>query len=355
MSELRATGRITLHLSRRASTLLTGVVLFAVLGALAFFAVPPIGYVALVPGPTFNTLGSSGGKELITISGKPTSESKGQLRMLTVGEIDQLTVWDVVKGWFESDTAVVPKETVVPPGESQQQVDEQNTDDFKQSQSSAITSALRKEGYPVQVFIESVTTGDPADGHLEAGDVIVSVNGKTLLSSQDLSDAVQSQPVGTKLTVDYTRKGVAGTTEITTAKGSDGRPEIGVNANQRQPNAPVVKIQLDNVGGPSAGLMFTLGIIDKLDPADLTGGRVIAGTGTINDDGVVGEIGGIQQKMLGAYAAGARYFLAPTGNCAEALQRPVKGLELIKVSSLDDALNALNDLNNGVTPPLCTK
>jgi PDZ domain-containing protein len=344
-----------LAMTRRASTLLTGVVLLVALAALAFYAAPPVGYVALVPGPTFNTLGSSGGKQLITIKGAPTSASKGQLRMLTVGEIDDITVWDVVKGWFAGDTAVVPKETVVPPGESQQQVAQQNTDDFKRSQSSAITSALRYEGYPVQLVVDGVTAGDPAAGHLQSGDVITSVNGTKLLSTQDLSNAVQSKPAGTKLTVGYTRGGVAGTADITTAKGSDGHPQIGVSIDPKQPSPLSVDFQLDNVGGPSAGLMFTLGIIDKLDPADLTGGRIIAGTGTIDDDGNVGEIGGIQQKMVGARDAGARYFLAPAGNCAEALQRPVAGLELIKVSTLTDALNALQDLNKGVTPPLCTK
>jgi Lon-like protease len=275
--------------------------------------------------------------------------------MLTVGEIDGINVWQIVKGWLSSDTAIVPKETVVPPGESQQQVNQQNTDDFNQSQSSAITAALRHEGYPVELVIGSVTPGDPADGHLMPGDIITSVDGKKLLSLMDLDNAIQGPAIGTKLTVAYTRKGVAGTTEITTAKGSDGRPQIGVDMNVQQPSPLKISIQLANVGGPSAGLMFTLGIIDKLDPADLTGGRIIAGTGTIDDDGNVGEIGGIQQKMLGAYAAGARYFLAPAGNCAEALQRPVKGLELIRMSTLNDALTALQDLNNGVTPPLCTK
>jgi len=342
-------------MTRRASTLLTGSLLLAALIVLAIFAIPPIGYVALVPGPTFNTLGSSGGKQLITIKGAPTSNPTGQLRMLTVGEIDKVNVYDVIRGWFDSDTAVVPAETVNAPGESQQQIAQQNTDDFKQSQSSAITAALRYEGYPVQVVIDSVTAGDPAEGHLKAGDIVTTVNGKTMMSSQDLATAVQSQPSGTTLTFGYTRAGVAGTTQIKTAAGSDGRPQIGVKLDQKQMSPLDITFQLDNVGGPSAGMMFTLGIIDKLSTTDLTGGKIIAGTGTIDDDGNVGEIGGIQQKMLGAYDAGARYFLAPAGNCAEALEHQVKGLEMIKVTNLTDALNALADLRAGKTPPLCTK
>jgi PDZ domain-containing protein len=124
---------------------------------------------------------------------------------------------------------------------------------------------------------------------------------------------------------------------------------------QNQPSPIKVAIKLQDVGGPSAGLMFTLGIIDKLDPTDLTGGKIIAGTGTIDNDGNVGVIGGIPQKMVAAYGAGARYFLAPTGNCAEALGSPVAGLKLIKVTNLNDALTALADLRAGTQPPLCTK
>jgi Lon-like protease len=339
---------------------MTGIFVLAAIVYLAVWAVPPVGYVALKAGPTFNTLGSFNGKELITINGAQTSKPTGQLRMLTVSEYDGLSIWSVVAGWLDSNTAVVPSEIENPPGETQQQIDQQNTDDFKQSQSSAITAALRYEGYPVQIKVTDVDPKDPAYGHLKAGDLITTVDGVTLLSTMDLDRAIQSKPVGAKLTVGYTRDGAPGTTDITTAKGSDDRPLIGVRVEQDQPAPPGkpkldITFQLDNVGGPSAGMMFTLGIIDKLSTTDLTGGRVIAGTGEIDDDGNVGIIGGIQQKMRGAYAAGARVFLAPAGNCAEALKSPVEGLELVKVSTLQDALDALQDLRDGKTPPLCTK
>jgi Lon-like protease len=124
---------------------------------------------------------------------------------------------------------------------------------------------------------------------------------------------------------------------------------------QKQPSPISVKFDLDNVGGPSAGLMFTLGIIDKIDPTDLTGGKIIAGTGTMDDDGNVGPIGGIPQKLVAAYDAGARIFLTPADNCAEALGHPVKGLELVKVSTIDDALKALQQIRAGQQPTLCTK
>lgn len=340
-------------MSRRATTLLTGTVLLVVLILLAMWA--PVKYVELVPGPTYNTLGATGGKDLITITGAPTSTSSGQLRMLTVGERQDLNTYEVVQGWLRGSDAVVPQEIVDPPGQTQQQIDKTNTDAFAASQSSAITAALRHEGYPVQVTVGSVTAGKPADGHLKVGDIITSVDGRPVLSSQDLIGFIQSKPVGTAIKFGYTRGGVAGETSIVTAAGDGGRPQIGVGIEQKQPSPLTVKIELDNVGGPSAGLMFSLGIIDKLDPVDLTDGRIIAGTGTIDDDGNVGPIGGIAQKMIGAYGAGARIFLAPADNCAEALQNQIKGLTLVKVTSLDGALTALQQIRDGQQPQLCTK
>jgi len=339
--------------TRRFSTLIAGFVLLVALVTLAVVA--PVPYVELVPGPTFNTLGASDGKQVITISGASTSTSAGQLRMLTVGEIDKMTAYDVVRGWFSHSSAVLPREVIFPPGESQQQINQQSTDQFKQSQTSAVTAALRHEGYPVVVTIGNVVAGKPAQNHLAVGDVITSVNGQKVLSADDLSSFIQAQPVGSTLKIGYTRNGAAAQTSITSVAGSDGRPQIGVEVQQTQPSPVKVTIRLQDVGGPSAGLMFALGIIDKLDPTDLTGGKVIAGTGAIDDDGDVSEIGGIPQKMIAAYHDGARYFLAPAGNCAEALGSPVAGLTLIKVTSLDSALAALQDLRDGRQPPVCTK
>jgi PDZ domain-containing protein len=340
-------------MNRRLSTLITGVVLLAGLGALAYAA--PVKYVELVPGPTFNTLGSEKGKPVISITGAATSNPSGQLRMLTVGEIDNLTAWEVVRGWFDHNSAVLPREVIIPAGESQQQINQESTDQFKQSQSSAVTAALRHEGYPVFVKVTNVLAGKPAQNHLAAGDTVTSVDGKQIMSADDLAALIQSKPVGTTLQIGYIRAGKAAVTPITTVAGSDGKPQIGIEVEQDQPSPIKVNIQLADVGGPSAGLMFTLGIIDKLGPTDLTGGRIIAGTGTMDDDGDVGPIGGIAQKMIAAHDAGARYFLAPADNCAEALRSPVAGLTLVKVTSLDGALGALSDIRDGTKPPVCTR
>jgi PDZ domain-containing protein len=131
-------------------------------------------------------------------------------------------------------------------------------------------------------------------------------------------------------------------------------PRIGVGIDQRQPHPFTLNIDLDQIGGPSAGLMFTLGIIDKLRPADLTGGKIIAGTGTIDDDGDVGPIGGIPQKLVGAKRAGAQLFLVPIGNCGEALRNAVPGLPMAEVATVDDALAALRTFVSGGTPKPCS-
>jgi PDZ domain-containing protein len=341
-------------MTRRAATLISGAALFIALVLLANWTKVP--YAELQPGPTFDTLGSYQGKQLITIEGGKTYEPSGQLRMLTVEELTDLHVYDVISGWFNDDRAVVPSYILNPPGQTQQQRDQEGKDQFNQSQSAATTVALRHEGYPVMVTIGDVVAGLPADGHLMKGDVVVSVDGRKLLSGADLGAAIQGKPVGTEFKIDYTRGGQPGQTTIkSVAAAGDGHPQIGVNVENKQDSPYKITFTLDNVDGPSAGMMFTLGVIDKLEPGDITGGKIVAGTGTMDDDGNVGPIGGIQQKMVGAYNAGARFFLAPADNCAEALQHPVAGLTLAKVATIDDALAALADIRAGKTPPTCTK
>jgi PDZ domain-containing protein len=338
---------------RRGATLLVGVVVLIALVVGSFVGVK-VPYVELGPGPTWNTLGSDKGKQLIAISGGATSESKGQLRMVTVGVVDNISLWQAIQGWLSSGDAVVPREVIYPPDQTQQQVDQQNQQQFKASQSSAETAALRALGFPVQVTVTAVTEGQPAQGHLRTGDIITTVDGQKVTTAARLTSLVKAKPVGTALSIGYARGGVDGSTTIATAKGTDGSPRIGVSIEQKQPNPYQITFSLDDVGGPSAGLMFSLGIVDKLKPEDLTGGFDIAGTGTIDDEGSVGVIGGIPQKMRGAKRDGATIFLTPDGNCAEAVANAVPGLELVRVKTLDDALAALQTVRDHGTPPLCT-
>jgi PDZ domain-containing protein len=335
---------------RRGVTVLLGALLTALLsvGVLSV----PIPYVVLGPGPTVNTLGVMDGKEVIQVSGRATSDSAGQLRLTTVGVQPTVKLRSALAGWFSKDEAVVPRELVYPPGESQEEVEKRNAEDFQNSQTSAETAALRKLGYPIQVLVKGVTAGGPSTDLLRPGDVITSVGGQQVTSASRLTELIRAQPAGTALAIGYTRAGVPATVTVKSRE-QDGRPRIGIEIDQQQPHPFTLKIDLGDIGGPSAGLMFALGIVDKLEPADLTGGRVIAGTGTIDDEGRVGPIGGIAQKLVGAKEAGAKVFLVPAENCAEAVANPQPGLPLLRVASLDDALRALDTLRAGGQPARC--
>jgi PDZ domain-containing protein len=338
---------------RRGATVLVGAILLFLLLWQAGSAEVP--YVELGPGPTVDTLGVVDGKPVITVEGAPTSNSSGQLRLLTVSVRSELTLREAIRGWLESDTAVVPRELIFPAGQTEKQADEESAREFKASQTSAETAALRKLGYPVTVTVTSVVPGTPADGVFAIGDVITSVDDSPVSSPLRLTELIRAKPAGTVRKFGFVHIGVARTATLTPIKADDGSTRIGVTVEPVQPHPFQLKIDLDRIGGPSAGLMFTLGIIDKLDPADLTGGLTVAGTGTMDDEGRVGPIGGIPQKLVAAKQAKAKVFLTPAANCAEAMANAQADLPLIKVATLDDALTALRVLRDHGQPALCTR
>jgi PDZ domain-containing protein len=338
---------------RRGVTVTLGALITALL-AIGVMAIP-LPYVVLKPGPTVNTLGSDNGKEVIQVTKAATSASTGQLRLTTVGvQPDVELVW-AIRGWFSTQQAVVPRELIYPPDQTEKQVEQQNQQEFQVSQSSAVTVALRELGYPIQTFVNKVTDGGPSVGKLQKDDILTGVDGTAVTSPDELTQLIRAKPAGSTLTIAYTRAGKAGTVQVTTKADKSGDPpRIGVEIDKKQPHPFTVSIDLDKIGGPSAGLMFTLGIIDKLQPTDLTGGKIIAGTGTIDDDGDVGPIGGIPQKLVGAKNAGAQLFLVPKDNCAEALDNAVSGLPMAEVANVDDALTAVRTFTSGGTPKPCS-
>jgi PDZ domain-containing protein len=334
--------------------------LFVVLFLLAL--VLPVPYVVLSPGPTFNTLGADdSGKAVISVSGHPTYSDNGHLNMTTISVVTRLTLAQALRGWFRHDLAVVPRDVIYPPNESDQQVRQQDAADFKASQTSATTAALRYLGVKgtVHVLVDKVTKGSPADGQVQAGDEFVAVDGQKVTDAKSLRALIGTRQPGqpVRLTLVRAKKTLDVTVGTTSTKDKDGtvRPIIGVETRERTDYPFQVTISLGDIGGPSAGLMFALGIVDKLQPGSLTDGRFIAGTGTIDDDGVVGPIGGIQQKLIGARRKGATVFLVPAANCKEALSSPPAGLKLVKVSSLKSALSELHNLDTGAATTPCTK
>jgi Lon-like protease len=338
-------------MKRRGQTVLVGGILVVLLTMLVSQA--PVPYVELEPGPTYDTLGvDDNGKQVIIVSGAKESTSQGQLRFVTIGVQQHLTLLQALVGWWRDDQAVVPRELIYPPDQTEQQVEQQNKTDFTNSESAARTAALGELGY-VKVSVKSVVAGSPSDGKLKEGDVITSVDATPVYSAATLVKLIQSKPAGTTLAIGITRGGSAQTIKVTTAAGDDGVPRIGIGTDATSTAPFTIDIPIEGIGGPSAGLMLSLGIVDKIDPADLTGGNVIAGTGTIDALGNVGPIGGVPQKLLAAKRDRALFFLTPKDNCAEAAANELPGLILVQVTSLSDALSALSDIRAGKRPPLC--
>ena len=344
-------------MSRRVLVLAVAGFLTVLLAAAA--ALLPVPYVALQPGPTANTLGKVRGTELIRITGRMTYPDKGHLDLVTVsvlgGPRQRLDLVTALRGWLDDTVAVVPEATVYPEGETAKEAERVSNAEMTQSQQDATTAALRELGIPVSTstIVVGFSPGSPSRGHLSKGDEIVSVDGRSVSGAASLQKLVRAVKPGEKVDLVVRRDGARQSATVTTAAGPDGgKTIIGVRIRDRVRYPFSVDISLEDVGGPSAGMMFALGVIDKLTPGSLTGGRFIAGTGTINDAGSVGAIGGITQKMIGAKRSGATVFLAPAGNCAQAKATRPDGLRLVKVSSLEDAVAALDDLRAGRTADL---
>jgi PDZ domain-containing protein len=339
--------------SRRTTVLVTGSVLLLVFGVLG--ALLPVPYVAQVPGPTYNTLGDIDGTPIISVTGRKPNDTSGNLNLTTVGIPQRaLTLVGAVQGWFDSEVTVVPREQVYPSDQSVKETQERNRQAFLTSEQAARGAALAELGYPDEVVVQDLVDGSPSQGQLASGDAIVAVNGVPTPDQAALTAALAAIAPGTTIPVAYTRLGAPGVgTVTTTAAAEGGGSALGVLILQT-PYAPFdVNIQVADVGGPSAGLMLSLGIIDMVGDTDLTEGAVVAGTGTIDTDGTVGPIGGIPLKMVAARDIGAELFLVPADNCAEAVANAQPGLPMARVADLGDALTALTDLRAGRTPPSC--
>jgi PDZ domain-containing protein len=344
-------------MSRRSLTLLIASIGTAV--AIAVSVLVPVPYVSLGPGPTLNTLGKdSSGRPLISISGRATYPVNGHLNMVTVSyqgcQGDRFNIFTALVAWLNPHQAVVPESEICPAGQTQQQTQQQDTQEMTGSQQSATAAALSQLhiAYSTQVVVAQTEKGLPAYGVLEAGDVITAVDGHPVTSQAGLTGLIGAHPAGSTLTVTITRNGQSKQVRVATRE-SGGHPVMGVEITGRYKFPFNVTISVGDIGGPSAGLMFALGIIDKLTRLDLTGGKFIAGTGEIEASGKVDAIGGIQQKMVGARDAGATVFLTPASNCADTKGAVPAGLRLVKVSTLAQAVSYLQAIKAGGSVPSC--
>ncbi|HEX6448962.1 MAG TPA: PDZ domain-containing protein [Trebonia sp.] len=344
-------------MSRRSLTLI--IAGLATVVALAVAILVPVPYVILGPGPTLNTLGNdSSGHPLITISGHPTHPTDGNLNLVTVsymgGPGTNLSIFQALQAWFNPHEAVVPESELFPPGQSAQQTQQQDTAQMTGSQQSATAAALNALHIPfqTQVAIAETVPGTPAAGALKAGDVVLSVDGTPVTGETQLTSLITAHPAGSVLRLSVLRDGKTMALAVRTKEVS-GRPVMGVEVMEQYKFPFSVKISVGDIGGPSAGMMFALGIIDKLTSDNLTGGKFIAGTGEITSTGQVQPIGGIQQKMVGARDAGATVFLAPAANCSDVRGAIPAGLRVVKVGTLSQAMSDLEALKTGQSVPSC--
>lgn len=309
----------------------------------------PMPYSIYRPGLTLNVLGddSPDGKPIIQVSGHPVYRDGGELRMTTVSVTrrdTRLGLLDLMGAWFDRDAAVYPRSAVYPDTSGNEQEDTtQGAVQMAGSQDIATAVAIKQLGLPVvqKVEIAAVQPKAAADGHLQAHDLVLSVNGTQVNTSDAAVKAIQATPAGSPVKLTVLRDGKQ--VEVSFLPGSkDGKPYLGVSVGMGYKLPFQVNVDIDPaIGGPSAGLMFSLAIYDTLTPGSMTNGKPIAGTGTISPDGSVGPIGGIQQKIPAAMHAGAQLFLVPADNCADAVGADHGSMRLVKVATMDSAVQSI--------------
>ncbi|WP_146111786.1 PDZ domain-containing protein [Arthrobacter sp. MYb227] len=332
-----------------------------VIGILVISLVIPTHFVVESAGPTLNTLGKVDNTQLVSITGKPTFPTSGELDMTTVyvqgGGQRRLPFLSVLAGWISPKEDVIPEEMVLPRGITTEQQTEQNTVLMDDSQQLSTAAALHELKIPFTSTLSVAGFATDLNAHqLKVGDKLQRINGKQIKDLEMLKGALQGagdQPS----TLDILRDDKPLSVTVTTTAGEEGQRQLGILLGNGFDFPVDVKFGLENVGGPSAGMMFALAIVDQLTEGKLTGGKHFAGTGAITADGKVQPIGGIAQKMIGAKQNGARVFLAPADNCADVAGRVPEGLKVVKVATLAEARKAVEGIGTGQDPasfPTCT-
>ena len=305
-------------------------------------------YLAYEPGPVRDV------SDLVSVEDQSTHPIDGDLFMLTVATVE-LNGFDLVTALFDDSIDVYPTERVRPPEISEEEYARQGLAQMDASERTAIAVALRHLGYNVALTgdgarVVSIVPGAPADGVLQEGDVITGIDGDQVEWAPDLVNRLASHAIGdtVSLTVDRDEEVLDLSVTLVEHTQDPGRPMVGILAeteNERLGKLPFqVEIDSSNIGGPSAGLMYTLTIIDLLTEDDLLKGHTIAGTGTIDSEGNVGGIGGVRQKVVAAERQGADFVLVPEANYEDALSAPTADEKVISISTLQDALDFLDNL-----------
>ena len=349
--------------SERAKSAITFFTVVTFAAGFLTLALLPTPYLIERAGPTYDVLGEVDDEPVIQISGAQSFESEGMLEILTVsivGRPENTPSWiEIALAWVDQSQAVVPVELLYPKDRTTEDVRSESSAMMEVSQQDAIAAALNYLGYetPRQVYIAEVVADAAASGKLVAGDFVLSINSQAITDIEQLKDIVTSWDEKAPLAVVVDRNGRQVAKEVSPVKDAEGNFRFGILVGYKYDFPIEVNLQLGDVGGPSGGMMFALGIVDRLTPGDLTGGLHVAGTGTIAQSGEVGPIGGVVQKLYGAQRSGATVFLAPAANCDEIIGNVPNGLRVVKIETLQDAITALEKLSDNEqvqSLPSCT-
>lgn len=313
-------------------------------------------YAAQGPGPTFNTLGDVDGTPVVDVEGTPTDETSGNLNMTTVSVRTNMTLAQALGRWIGAGDTIVPIDQVLPPDLSEEEMEEANKQSFVASEAAATVAAMRFLGRPTSVVVHDTVQDSAAAGNLEVGDVISAVDGEDIAQPSQVQDLVRAHAPGDTLRLGIERGGEKKEVDVTLGASPEDAavPQLGILMTSAPADGVTVTYNLNDIGGPSAGMMFSLAVIDKLSPGELNSGKFVAGTGTIAEDGSVGPIGGISHKIEASREAGAELFLAPADNCAEAARADAGGMTVASVATLDDAVRAMDDFAAGRDVAACT-
>lgn len=298
-------------------------------------------YYSFSPGPAFEV------DDLVTMDNPDPID--GEFYMLTIS-LSEVSVIEYGLAQLDRSVDIIPREAVRPVGQSDEQYRARNRLSMEESKTNSVFVALNYLGYDVTVtgdgvLVAGLTEGSPVEGILLLDDVITKFDGVSVTTASELTSLISERQVDDEVVLDVIRDGQPVTVTATLVQHvtDPNRPMVGFLAttDNWSYTSPIdIQIDTTNVGGPSAGLMYTLTLIDLLSDEDLAAGRVIAGTGTINLDGEVGPIGGIRQKVVGAEAAGADVMFVPADNWDE-LEGFEVDIELVRVETYLDALDYL--------------
>jgi PDZ domain-containing protein len=341
----------------------------ALVSALAFIClavllvVVPVPFVSWTPGGTRDTLGNVGNEPMIRVQGVDTYPTTGRLDMTIVAITPadaRLSLPQALLAYWLPHRDALPRDAVYAPGKTAEQVENEDADMMETAQDDAVVAALRADGRPVTEMpaIFSVTLGGPAHKLLLPGDLVVSVDGIPTPDDEAVRERILSHRVGQRVRFVVIRDKVETEVAVTTVESNiqPDVPVVGITLATGYSYEPEISFDLgQQIGGPSAGLVFALAIYDKITDGPLLAGRHLAGTGTITPNGDVQAIGGIQEKIAAAQEAGATAFFVPANNCRD-LEGVRTAMTLIKVATLTEAIKAVQAVNrygDGAVLPRC--